>query len=107
MSVIDEEVVAENAGCEPSPGFSLPRHYYLNERVFRADLAFIKSTQWLYVDHDSRIRAPGDYFTFRIGSDELIIVRDADGAVRALHNVCRHRGSLVCLEPEGSRRALV
>jgi len=31
----------------------------------------------------------------------MIVVRQPDGEVRAFHNVCRHRGSRVCLTEEG------
>jgi phenylpropionate dioxygenase-like ring-hydroxylating dioxygenase large terminal subunit len=35
----------------------------------------------------------GDYITLDVGPDSVIVVRDAQGQVRAFHNVCRHRGA--------------
>ena len=107
MMWTENESSTRTSDPEPRPGHALPQHYYLGDEVFRTDLRFLKNTQWLFVDHESRISESGNYFIFAIGADEFIVVRDLEGVVRAFHNVCRHRGSLVCLEPQGSRRALV
>ena len=40
----------------------------------------------------------------RIDQESAIVVRGSDGEVRAFANVCRHRGSLICLEASGSVR---
>jgi Rieske 2Fe-2S family protein len=41
-------------------------------------------------------------FLREIGGESVIVVRDAQGAVRAFYNVCRHRGTRICSAPEGS-----
>jgi phenylpropionate dioxygenase-like ring-hydroxylating dioxygenase large terminal subunit len=88
-------------------GQSLPGNYYVDPAIFAADLDMLGRTQWLLVDHQSRIPSPGDYFLFSIGTESLIIVRDRENIVRALYNVCRHRGSRICLEAEGHASALI
>jgi phenylpropionate dioxygenase-like ring-hydroxylating dioxygenase large terminal subunit len=85
-------------------GFSLPQRYYIDESVFQQDLQILESG-WILIDHGSRIPNIGDFFTFKIGNESIIIVRGRDGVINALYNVCRHRGSLVCLESEGSKKA--
>jgi phenylpropionate dioxygenase-like ring-hydroxylating dioxygenase large terminal subunit len=87
-------------------GRSLPRHFYCDPRIFETDMRFLGETQWLLVDHSSRIPQPGDYFVFRCGNENVIVLRDRDRAVRAFYNVCRHRGSLICLESSGHVKAL-
>lgn len=57
--------------------------------------------EWLFAGHSSQVPNPGDYFTLNVGSDPLIIVRSKEGTVQAFHNVCRHRGSLICRESHG------
>ena len=37
------------------------------------------------------VREPGDYFTYDAVGVPVLVVRGADGVVRAMHNVCRHR----------------
>ena len=40
----------------------------------------------------------------RVATESAIIVRGSDGKLSAFANVCRHRGSLVCLESAGNAR---
>jgi Rieske 2Fe-2S family protein len=89
------------------PGYSLDRTFYTDPAVFRTDVERIFLRDWLYAGHASRIPGPGDYFTFEFDDESLIVIRGLDHSVRALHNTCRHRGSRVCLQPEGSARSLV
>ena len=55
----------------------------------------------------SRIPDPGDYFLFGIGNESVIVIRENKDAIRALLNVCRHRGSRICAAPEGNAKTLV
>lgn len=45
------------------------------------------------VDH---VANPGDYYEYRVGPYSVLIVRTAEGLLRAYQNVCRHRGNLLC-----------
>ena len=49
----------------------------------------------------------GDYFTLDVENDSLVVVRDDDGQINALHNVCRHRGTLICEQSSGQVRRFV
>lgn len=51
---------------------------------------------WLLAGRESDLRAPGDYFTFEIGSESIVVVRQPDGTVGARYNVCMHRGNRLC-----------
>jgi hypothetical protein len=51
----------------------------------------------MFAGHDCKIPAPGYYFTIQIGDYPIIVLRGRDGAIRALHNMCRHRGSRIKL----------
>ena len=82
------------------PGFTLPAPFYLADEVFTQDLRLIFGRHWIFVGTEPEIAEPGDFFTVEIGADSVIIVRDDDLAVRAFHNVCRHRGAR--LRPAGS-----
>ena len=64
------------------------------------------ASHWIFVATIAEIPEPGDFVTVEIGSYSIIVVHDDDG-VRALHNVCRHRGARVLLEPRGSVGNLV
>jgi Rieske 2Fe-2S family protein len=79
-------------------GTTIPAEYYVEDKHYIADEAYLRDHFWWVVDHESRIPKPGDYFVYEWGrGDSVIIVRDQDGKVRGYHNVCRHRGSRLCL----------
>ena len=87
--------------------FTLDQEFYVNEDIFDLDIKNIFSKQWVFVGHVSRIPNYGDYFLFNIGKESIIIIRDKDDLVHAHYNVCRHRGSHICLENQGNTKALI
>lgn len=96
----------QSATHEWQEGFSLPQDLYRDTDVFARDIEALATSQWLLVDHESRIAHPGEYFTVDFGGESIIVIRDKDNSVHAHYNVCRHRGSRICLEKQGSVRAL-
>ena len=82
--------------------YSLDQEFYVSQHIFDLDIKNIFSKQWVFVGHISRIPNYGDYFLFNIGKESIIIIRDKDNAVHAHYNVCRHRGSQICLENKGN-----
>ena len=78
-----------------------PARYYTDPDWFERELGSIHYQMWLYAGRSERIRAPGDYFLFELGRASVLILRDQAGEIRAFHNVCRHRGTLLCTEAEG------
>lgn len=89
------------------PGFSLEQGFYLDPDIFEADMDRVIAHQWLMVDHVSRVPNAGDYFLYKIGRDEIIIVRGRDDIIRGFFNVCRHRGSRICRAAEGNAKLLM
>jgi Rieske 2Fe-2S family protein len=86
------------------PGHALPRVFYKDPAIFQHDMRHFVMAHWHCVGHASMVPGPGDYFTAQIGGESIIIVRGQDSRIRALLNVCRHRGSRVCTEGQGTAR---
>jgi len=89
------------------PGWSLPRELYSGEDVYRRDVERVWRRGWLFAGHSCEISKPGDYFTLEVDADSVVVIRHEDGAVHGLHNVCRHRGSVICTESAGHMSKLV
>lgn len=87
-------------------GYTLQQPFYVAPRIFEHDMEKLLSRKWLMVDHASRIPNAGDYFLFDIGNESIIIIRQSAGRVNAFFNVCRHRGSRICLEQQGNKKLL-
>jgi len=56
--------------------------------------------------HTSQIPDTGNYFLVEFDTESIIVVRTQDGTIKAHMNVCRHRGSHICLEKQGTIKAL-
>lgn len=87
-------------------GYTLPQAYYCDEDIYKTDVEIIGNTQWQLIDHVSRIPNVGDYITFEFSNESIIVIRGKKGEINAFYNVCRHRGSRICLKHEGNTRAL-
>lgn len=90
------------------PGHTLPGPCYTDPGVHAADLTHLWHREWVFAGHEGELATTGDYLTLTVGQYPLVVVRGADGTLRALHNVCRHRGAVICGQPAGNtRRKLV
>ena len=74
----------------------IPAHIYNDEEIFRLETERVFGRSWVFVAHESEIPSPGDYVVRRVLDDSFIVVRDEHGTVRALFNMCLHRGMQVC-----------
>ena len=89
------------------PAHSLDQALYNSESAFARDRERIMFRQWILAGHESSAANPGDWFLCDIAGESIIIVRGQDRRLRAFANVCRHRGSHVCLKPSGTNSVLV
>lgn len=83
---------------------SLPSHWYYDAAHYERELAAIWYRDWVCVGRAESVSEPGDYFLAGIGDQSIIVTKDADGRLRAFHNTCRHRGSMLCRETSGKFR---
>lgn len=81
---------------------TLPARYYTDPEIFRKELERFYFGRWICAGRAAAIPQPGDYFLCEVGEESVIILRDHAGAVRAFYNVCRHRGTRMCTEPQGA-----
>ena len=88
-------------------GYSFDQEFYTADAVFKADMDQVISRKWLVAGHVSRIPNRGDYFLYKIGSEQIIVIRENHTSIRAFFNVCRHRGSTLCSEESGNKKLLV
>ena len=72
---------------------ALPAWVYNNAQLSRLELERVLKPSWQIVCHVNSIPNAGDYETFDLGSESVMVLRDRDGSIRAFHNVCRHRGA--------------
>ena len=84
---------------------TLPSAAYWDVDIYQRDLEAIWYRSWLMVCRETDLAEPLAFRTFRIGSQEIVVLRDETGSLRAFHNTCRHRGSQLCQESAGRLKA--
>jgi Rieske 2Fe-2S family protein len=84
---------------------TLPAEAYYDPAVYQRELSNIWFRHWVYLCRADALEGPGAFRTEAVGDQSVLLLRDVEGAVRAFHNTCRHRGSRLCLEHEGRFRA--
>ena len=85
---------------------ALDQAFYTDPDIYALDIERIFLKVWLYAGHVSEIPKVGDWFLYELENESVIIVRSDEEQVRALVNVCRHRGSRVCAEASGRSKRL-
>ncbi|OLS53875.1 aromatic ring-hydroxylating oxygenase subunit alpha [Rhodovulum sulfidophilum] len=93
--------------AERKPGYALERPFYTDPAIFEADLETIWYRDWLFAIPACELEKPGSFVTHKVGAYRVILVRGQDGTIRAFHNSCRHRGSIICKGAKGNLPKLV
>ena len=88
-------------------GRSLDRAFYTDPGVFEADLEHLWHREWIFAATTAELPKAGSYVTLQLGKYPVILTRGTDDAIRAFHNVCRHRGQRLCAKPSGQSPKLV
>ena len=86
----------------------IPFSVYTDESTHQLELErlFYKS-HWCYVGLEAEIPEPGDFKRTVIGERSVIMVRDDDGEINVVENVCAHRGMRFCRKKHGNTKELV
>ncbi|MBT8087182.1 MAG: aromatic ring-hydroxylating dioxygenase subunit alpha [Gammaproteobacteria bacterium] len=87
--------------ADQKPGYALEQRFYTDPKLFELELERIIYRSWILAGHVSQLPKIGDFKVIDVARESAIIVRGKNGTLRAFANVCRHRGSLVCLESSG------
>jgi nitrite reductase/ring-hydroxylating ferredoxin subunit len=85
----------------------VPKERYTSPEFARLETERLWPRVWLLAGLARDLAQTGDYLTFEIGDDSILIVRQADGTLRAHHNVCMHRGNRLREPGRGHARLFV
>lgn len=99
----DTRSIRELIACQRS-GCSLEQRFYTDPEIYALDLECIVMRNWIFTGHQSQLAEVGDYLVLNVAGESAIVVRSKQGGIKAFANVCRHRGSIVCLGKSGNTR---
>lgn len=84
---------------------TVPAEAYVSPDYAKAERDKLWRKTWLQAGRVEDIPETGDYITFDILDDSVIIMRGGPDEIRAFHNVCPHRGRRLIDVPAGQRNA--
>lgn len=74
---------------------SLPASAYTDPQLYADEMREVFERGWALAGHASELAEVGQYVAITIGREPVVVIRGSDGRLRALSNVCRHRGSTI------------
>jgi len=78
------------------------RDLYLSDELFALEQERFFARTWLYVGHASQVPNSGDFWSLELAGRPVMMVRQADGAVRVFYNRCAHKGSRLVTDECGN-----
>lgn len=88
-------------------GMSLPGWVYHDPEFFKVEMDRVIRPSWQIMCHQTDIPHAGDWHGLDYLGESVIVIRGDDGAIRAFHNVCRHRASRIVDGSYGCAKKLV
>jgi Rieske 2Fe-2S family protein len=96
------DIVVKPRDVMPAGATTLPAAYYVDLSYFTREMDALFARMWICAGRTEQIARPGQFLVREVLGESIIITRSAAGAVNAFYNVCRHRGTRLCTEHEGT-----
>jgi phenylpropionate dioxygenase-like ring-hydroxylating dioxygenase large terminal subunit len=83
--------------------WTLPPRAYTDAAVWTHEVASIFRRDWICVARSSQVPEPGDHLAVDLVDQPVLVLRDDDGSLRAMSNVCLHRSMPLASGPGNAR----
>lgn len=100
------EKLKENVSVPFEQARAMPPSVYTSPDFLKRELKDVFSKDWFCVGRASSLKNPGDYLTLDLAEQPIVVLRDGEGQLKAMSNVCLHRMSTL-LEGRGNARSIV
>ncbi|MFA7624880.1 MAG: Rieske 2Fe-2S domain-containing protein, partial [Pusillimonas sp.] len=90
---------AVNALVRPA---EVHKDLFISEEIFQLEMEHLFANTWVYVGHASQVPKPGDFYSTTVGTEPVIMVRDADNSIKVLYNRCPHKGVMLVHDTYGN-----
>jgi phenylpropionate dioxygenase-like ring-hydroxylating dioxygenase large terminal subunit len=106
LSLTPAQELHANVSVPFAQARAMPKSVYTSAEFLQQEQQHIFGKDWLCAGRAETLPNPGDYLTLTIAAEPVIVLRDRDGHIRAMSNVCRHRMSTL-LQGRGHARSIV
>lgn len=86
-------------------GHTIPGNRYTSKEFFEQEWEGMWTKVWLLLGREAQLPNPGDWQMEPVGREEVLMVRQKDGGIKAFFNVCQHRGNPLVSETRGHVRS--
>jgi phenylpropionate dioxygenase-like ring-hydroxylating dioxygenase large terminal subunit len=93
MAVVDGSELEQRARLNYDEPWSGDPGRYTDRAFHDLEVQRLWRHVWQMACRESEVRNVGDFVEYEIAGERILIVRDHDGSLRALSNVCRHRAT--------------
>jgi Rieske 2Fe-2S family protein len=97
----DTDIVVKSRDVMPAGARTLPAAYYVDQAMFQREMDTLFARQWICAGRLEQVQHPGQFFVRDVLGESIIVTGSAAGGIHAFYNVCRHRGTKLCVESEG------
>ncbi len=84
---------------------AVPGYWFTDPKIFAQERERIWYKNWQFVGREEQLANPGDYLSCTIGDEPILLTRTSSGKLRAMYNVCPHRGMRI-VEGQGNCKRL-
>jgi choline monooxygenase len=107
MRTLEDIIRGYDARLPLSHASTIPAEWYTDARIFDLERRAVFAPAWQVAGRTDQLERGGDFVACELaGGEPIVIVRGADGLLRAFFNVCRHHAAAVVTHPHGSATVL-
>ncbi|KAM0433754.1 hypothetical protein ACHAQK_008976 [Fusarium lateritium] len=84
----------------------LPSTWYKSDDIYELERRAIFSKKWILLTHKMRFVETGSWIRYAEAGFDFFLIKNAEGAIRGFHNICRHRAFPVVVKDNGQNAVL-
>ncbi|MGH9838303.1 MAG: aromatic ring-hydroxylating oxygenase subunit alpha, partial [Blastocatellia bacterium] len=103
---VKQIIESYNPNIPLAEAWTIPATWYVDPRIMDLERRTVFARSWQLVGRAEQVRKPGQYITWELAGEPLLVVRGDDRVLRGFFNVCRHHAAAVMTAAEGEARNL-
>ncbi|MGH9755988.1 MAG: aromatic ring-hydroxylating oxygenase subunit alpha, partial [Blastocatellia bacterium] len=103
---VKQIIESYNPNAPLAEAWTIPATWYVDPRIMELERRTVFSHSWQLVGRAEQVRNPGQYVTWELAGEPLLVVRGVDQVLRGFFNVCRHHAAAIVTAAEGETRNL-
>jgi phenylpropionate dioxygenase-like ring-hydroxylating dioxygenase large terminal subunit len=80
--------------------------WYKSDDIYELERRAIFSKKWILLTHKMRFEQTGSWIRYAEAGFDFFLIKNAEGAIRGFHNICRHRAFPVVVKDNGQNAVL-